>query len=179
VIRPSAPPAGWNGTWGPSPWAPEFRVSAAEGREILARLRAHPEARSRIEESVAIHDTLIQGVAPLHGNVVNRPGCPGRRQNPKDQVVELEMAVVLAEDHNPGGIEGSKDLGFSDGRSSTRIQNLTHGCESHGEWQFNTSSEQWVVLRIGRKQGLVRCTSARLRTRSLLLFAETVGAARY
>jgi len=54
VIRPSAPPAGWNGTWGPSPWAPEFSVSDTEGSEILARLRAHPEARSRIEGMVRV-----------------------------------------------------------------------------------------------------------------------------
>jgi len=54
ALRPSAAPAGWNGTWGPSPWAPEFSVSDAEGREILARLRAHPEARSRIEGMVRV-----------------------------------------------------------------------------------------------------------------------------
>ena len=54
VIQPSAPSAGWNGTWGPSPWAPEFRVSDADAREILAGLRAHPEARPRIEGMVRV-----------------------------------------------------------------------------------------------------------------------------
>jgi hypothetical protein len=54
VIRPTAPSAGWNETWGPSPWAPAFSVSDAEGREILARLRAHPEVRPRIEGMVRV-----------------------------------------------------------------------------------------------------------------------------
>lgn len=54
VIRPSAPPAGWNGTWEPSPWAPEFSVSDGDGREILATLRAHPEATSKIERMVRV-----------------------------------------------------------------------------------------------------------------------------
>jgi len=54
LITPSAPTDGWNGTWEPSPWAPEFHVSDAEAREILSRLRAHPEARARIEGMVRV-----------------------------------------------------------------------------------------------------------------------------
>ncbi len=54
VVTPSAPPDGWNDTWPPSPWAPEFSVSEAEGLEILTRLRAHPQARPRIEGMVRV-----------------------------------------------------------------------------------------------------------------------------
>ena len=54
VITASAPPAGWNGTWPPSPWAPEFDVSETEGRAILVRLRAHPGARARIEGMIRV-----------------------------------------------------------------------------------------------------------------------------
>jgi hypothetical protein len=57
VITESAPTAGWNNTWPPSPWAPEFHVSDAEGSEILTRLRGHTEARARIE-----------GMARVQGN---------------------------------------------------------------------------------------------------------------
>lgn len=54
VIRPSAPSAGWNDTWIPSPWAPEFHVSDGEAEEILVRLRAHAEARAKIEGMVRV-----------------------------------------------------------------------------------------------------------------------------
>lgn len=54
VITESAPTAGWNNTWPPSPWAPEFQVSDSEGREILTRLRAHVEARARIEGMIRV-----------------------------------------------------------------------------------------------------------------------------
>lgn len=54
IITASAPTAGWNGSWPPAPWAPEFSVSEAEGREILTRLRAHPQARARIEGMVRV-----------------------------------------------------------------------------------------------------------------------------
>jgi hypothetical protein len=54
VITPAAPSAGWNGTWPPSPWAPDFSVSEADAREIHSRLRAHPEARARIEGMVRV-----------------------------------------------------------------------------------------------------------------------------
>jgi len=54
LVTTSAPTLGWNTTWAPSPWAPEFQVSEAEGREVLARLRAHPEAKARIEGMVRV-----------------------------------------------------------------------------------------------------------------------------
>jgi hypothetical protein len=54
TISPSAPAAGWTGTWGAPPWTPEFMVSDAEAGQILARLRAHPEARFRIEGMVRV-----------------------------------------------------------------------------------------------------------------------------
>jgi len=54
AISPSAPSDGWSGTWGPPPWTPDFSVSESEGREILARLRVHPEAIVRIEGMVRV-----------------------------------------------------------------------------------------------------------------------------
>ncbi len=54
LITPSAPDEGWNATWDPPPWAPEFDVSDADGREILTRLRSHPEAKARIEGMVRV-----------------------------------------------------------------------------------------------------------------------------
>lgn len=54
VIDPSAPSDGWGRTWEPPPWTPGFGVSASEADEILARLRAHPEARARIEGMVRV-----------------------------------------------------------------------------------------------------------------------------
>lgn len=76
LITPSAPNAGWNSTWDPPPWAPEFHVSNAEGRETLARLRSHPEARARIEGMVrvqanqygvmiVIHDRALETLAAV------------------------------------------------------------------------------------------------------------------
>jgi hypothetical protein len=54
VITASAPPAGWNNTWPPSPWAPEFQVTDKDAREIMVRLRAHPDARARIEGMIRV-----------------------------------------------------------------------------------------------------------------------------
>ena len=54
LVTTSSPPLGWNSTWAPSPWAPEFQVSDAEGGEVLARLRAHPEAKAGIEGMVRV-----------------------------------------------------------------------------------------------------------------------------
>lgn len=54
VITASAPTDGWNDTWPPAPWASEFRVTDAEAREVLSRLRAHPVARARIEGMVRV-----------------------------------------------------------------------------------------------------------------------------
>lgn len=76
LITPSAPNAGWSSTWDPPPWAPEFHVSDAEGSEILARLRSHPEARARIEGMVrvqanqygvmmVIHDRALEALAAV------------------------------------------------------------------------------------------------------------------
>lgn len=54
LVTTSAPTVGWNATWVPSPWAPDFQVSEAEGREVLGRLRVHPEAKARIEGMVRV-----------------------------------------------------------------------------------------------------------------------------
>lgn len=54
VISPSAPSSGWTSTWGPPPWTPEFEVSESVGRDVLGRLRAHPQARARIEGMVRV-----------------------------------------------------------------------------------------------------------------------------
>jgi hypothetical protein len=53
-INPSAPAAGWSGAWGPPPWTPDFTVSESEADYILSQLRAHPEARVRIEGMVRV-----------------------------------------------------------------------------------------------------------------------------
>jgi len=70
VIHASAPPAGWNDTWGPAPWTPEFDVSAAEGRQILARLRAHPTARSRIEGMIRVQGNQYGVLTRIRGRAV-------------------------------------------------------------------------------------------------------------
>ena len=54
VIDPSAPADGWGRTWDPPPWTPDFEASDADARDILTRLRAHPEARARIEGMVRV-----------------------------------------------------------------------------------------------------------------------------
>lgn len=54
TISPSAPTAGWSGTWEPPPWTPEFTVTESEARQIIARVRAHPEALFRIEGMVRV-----------------------------------------------------------------------------------------------------------------------------
>jgi len=54
TISPSAPRAGWTGTWDAPPWTPEFVVSESQAGQIMARLQAHPEARFRIEGMVRV-----------------------------------------------------------------------------------------------------------------------------
>ena len=63
LVTTSAPTLGWNTARAPSPWAPEFQVSEAEGREVLTRLRSHPEAKARIEGMVRVQGNQY-GVLP-------------------------------------------------------------------------------------------------------------------
>ena len=60
LLHESAPTAGFSGPTRVQsfPWAPRFEITEEEGLRILQRLRAHPEARARIEGMIRIQATL-------------------------------------------------------------------------------------------------------------------------
>ena len=57
----------------------------------------------------AVDHALVEGVAPLHGDVVEEVGGAWVLQHLHDELVELSVPVVLSERHDPGGFEGTQD----------------------------------------------------------------------